>query len=178
MNKMLATLLCLAPLSAFAAPITGTISLDGQDTYTSTRINFMGNGNVGPGTATGSFSPAFSVGCVGCAALTSFDYVGFTAPVTVYSAVIGATTTAFTITSIAFEHQAGAFLDISALGYATLIGFDQTPGTFELSSQGGKNKAVTFSATEIATPNRVPEPLSVAMLGSALVGLGMIRRKR
>ena len=175
MKKLLATLLCLAPISAFAVPITGSISIDGQDSYTASKVNFVGKGNVGPGTASGSFSPAFSAGCVGCVTLTSFNYVGFTSPVTVYSATIGAITTAFQVTSIAFAQQAGAFLDIEAKGFATLTGFDKTPGVFQLSSQGGISKAVTFSATTTATPT--PEPMSMAVLGAGLLGVGLYRRK-
>ena len=175
MKKLLATLLCLAPISAFAVPITGSISLDGQDSYSASKINFVGTGNVGPGTASGSFSPAFSAGCTGCVALTSFNYVGFMSPVTVYSATIGAITTAFQVTSIAFAQQAGAFLDIEAKGFATLTGFDKTPGVFQLSSQGGISKAVTFSATTTATPT--PEPMSMAVLGAGLLGVGLFRRK-
>lgn len=175
MKKLLATLLCLAPISAFAVPITGSISIDGQDSYTASKVNFVGNGNVGAGTASGSFSPAFSAGCFGCVTLTSFNYVGLTSPVTVYSATIGGKTTTFQITSIVSEQQSGAFLDVEAKGFATLTGFDKTPGIFDLSSQGGISKAVTFSATTTATP--VPEPVSMAVLGAGLLGVGLYRRK-
>ena len=175
MKKLLATLLCLAPISAFAVPISGSISIDGQDSYTASKVNFAGKGNVGVGTASGSFAPAFSAGCFGCVTLTSFNYVGFTSPVTVYSATIGGRTTTFQITSIVSEQQSGAFLDVEAKGFATLTGFDKTPGIYDFSTQGGINKSVTFSATTTATPT--PEPVSMAVLGAGLLGVGLFRRK-
>ena len=175
MKKLLTTLLCLAPISAFAVPITGSISIDGQDSYAASRVNFAGKGNVGAGTASGSFAPAFSAGCNGCVTLTSFNYIGFGSPVTVYSATIGGKTTTFQITSIVSEQQSGAFLDVEAKGFATLTGFDKTPGIYDFSTQGGINKSVTFSATTTATPT--PEPVSMAVLGAGLLSLGLFRRK-
>ena len=149
-------------LAAFVRPNSGNVmgsTIVEIDTATNTVVQTI---KTAPGPNGMTFTP-------------DGDNILFTSPVTVYSATIGAITTAFQITSISFAHQAGAFLDVEAKGFATLTGFDKTPGTYDFSTQGGKNKAVTFSATTTATPT--PEPVSMAVLGAGLLSLGLFRRK-
>lgn len=172
--KLILSLIALSlPAAAYAYPITGSISIDGTDSYTATAVSFQGAGNVGAGTSTGSFASGFGAGCNGCVTLARFSFVGLGAPVKVYDAIIGAVETTFTITSISSEAIVGPFLNVAATGYATLTGFSQTPGVFEFSSQGGGGKT-TFSATTIASA--VPEPASFALLGIGLMAVGAIRR--
>lgn len=177
MKKFLFAVLMTLPSLAFADQITGNISLNGVDTYGSGLVSFQGPGNVGVGTASGSFSPGFDTGCTGCVALTDFNYDGsFAGPVTVYNAMLGDLSTAFELDAITTVAEFGSFLSIEGTGIATLTGYDPTPGIFDFSTQGGEGNRVTFSATTSASP--VPEPLSVAMLGTGLLSLGVMRRKR
>ena len=60
----------------------------------------------------------------------------------------------------------GAILNVS-LGNATLSGSGTT-----------KTAVISASFTDVQDPTDVPEPMSLAALGSGLIGLGMVRRKR
>ena len=57
---------------------------------------------------------------------------------------------------------------------------DTTSGLFSLStsSQQGNANSVNFTFTSNASTSAVPEPVSIVMLGTGLLGLGIVRGKR
>ena len=167
----------LFAVPVFASPFTGLVSINGSDTYSNSIINFLGSGNIG-GMSTGTLSNFGD--CIGCVAMSSFNYTtaGFSNPTDVFTATEGGNTFSLVLTSILDSGiDSLGNLTIRGLGLLSETGFDDTSGTFQLTSQGGnagKNE-VTFSATTVgAAISSVPEPGTLLLFATGMMGLGYL----
>jgi hypothetical protein len=180
--------------SAFAAPITGAISLAGAFTPTGGNINTATSfSSLGPAVATstvGSFALAVSgintildAGADSSFAMTPFSY-GTTAapllspsPVLVWTTTNGLITTSFLLQSISVvDHNVPDQVGLIGSGIFSMTGFDDTYGTFNLTANQAQT-TFSFSSSQQAT-NRVPDSGStVLLLGSVLLAIGAISRR-
>jgi hypothetical protein len=165
----------LAAVAAVATPIQG-------------EINFYSGGSIT--TNTGNLSTATSItafptvkvsddptGAYAGTAGTQVDFTPFTfsagAVTPLWTFTVGAITYSFDATSIIIDEQKTNFLNLIGSGIAHVTGYEDTVGTWSLTSttQGAK---FTFGAS-----TSVPEGgLTAAMLGLGLLGLGLAARRQ
>lgn len=161
----MATALAIAP-SASASPITGSIAIDGAtgstDSWNSTSISFTGAGEVQQ--ATGTLSSLIGQTVV----LTSFTFVPASdaSGVMLFDVASGAAT--FTMESVSVVSNSSTFLNLAGAGWLTETGYDNTWASFSLTSTNTGTISYTIDATT------VPEPSSLLLLGTGLLGLAFL----
>jgi len=92
-------------------------------------------------------------------------------PVDVWS--VGGFTFSMNAVNVVFQNA--AFLLLSGTGTVSAAGFDDTPGSWELSAQTADQKTFSWSASSATV---VPVPAAVWLFGSGLIGMAGIARRR
>ena len=174
---LVAGVIVLAAFSADADMITGAVSFAGgfqTDTGNLATANaftsFSNPAVTLTGAGTGDFLPL-----VGNTPLTmvGFSFDPFTNPTQLWTTVVGPATFIFDMTTLSITSQDSEQLTIRGLGFANITGFDPTPGMWILTANEIGN-TLSFSSSSGA----VPEPASMFLFGSGLLGLARIVRKK
>lgn len=158
------------PISASAATliqgvinITGGVNVAGSDFSIGGNVDLISPGVVSPIPGpTGDFAAFVSGG--DAVTLTDID---FTAPGTIWE--VGG----FTFTALSFGDITNAPNGFHAFGQVTGNGFDATNGVLQFTTQAGTG-VVSFSTTT----STVPLPAGVLLMGTALAGFGVMRRRK
>ena len=166
-----------APVALHADPITGQFSVEGTVVNSGTSLDFsLGTVYSGQGTQTGAFSVLVPDNTALSSGPSSIVFAPYTCCV---SFTVGNLTT--TLDTLSYtEMNVGGVPLYGFGGIATFVDdsgvYSSTTGTFGFSAQ--QSGPVTFSATGIAAASPVPEPSTLALMGSGVLGLaGMVRRK-
>ena len=167
---------------AQAILITGSIEMGGKATLDNANLGSATKATVVTGSsvqlADGTFTGTDDTGVTWN---TPFAWNPPNTPIdNLWSFTFDGKTYAFDLTTVTIVSQSSSFLNLTGVGVLQISGglYDDTAGdfSFTITDTGGPNANMKFFFG--ASTSAVPDGgLTIALLGSALVGLGLLRRK-
>jgi hypothetical protein len=157
-----------------AVPVTGNIGFSGAVQLNSGSVQTATEANAWFDTVVNATSGSFTTVANGSAVTLATPWAFTSGPISGFWSVGGFN---FDLISSTVHSQDGLFLNVVLNGTVTANGFDATAfsGTFQVANPSA-NGLTTF--TERLSFNSVPDGGStMLLLGSALTGLGLLRRK-
>jgi hypothetical protein len=165
--------------NAAALPISGAVSFSGTAAFDNNNLllatkftSFSASSVSGTG-GTGSYS-GLTAGTTVTFPATGFTFFPALSPsplVPLWISTVGPTTFSLDALSLTIVFRNESNIAIEGTGIAHITGFDDTLGTWSITANSAGGTA-SFSAGTI-----VPEPLTLILLGSGLLGLAGLRRK-
>ena len=169
--------------NAAAIPITGSIAFSGKgatdfDTNFTLATKFNNFSDITiTDDAKGTYAavPAYPSASMPVVTFNGFTFSPITVPVVpLWSFIYSGLTYSFDATSMTIDYIAAHTIVISGIGNARITGFDETIGEWNVTANHlGDPGSFSFSASSAT----VPEPLTLILLGSGLLGLAGLRKK-
>jgi hypothetical protein len=164
---------------ASAVPITGDIDFNGSASFDTTSLATATRVVSWAGTRVGSTTGSFSVIPFDNPATFTPNYVfnPSSPQAPLWTTSFGGVTFTFNLLTSTIVTQTATFLNVRGTGTVTGTGFDPTFGLWSFTSSkadGGNSSSFTFAANTSAIPEGGS---AIALLGVALVGVEVLRRK-
>ena len=168
-----ATLALVSGANAGQISAGSVLNIVGNANFNSTSVTFINPANLVTGA--GDFTALGT--CVGCVTMATPLVYSPPAYGQIYTATNNGYTASFDLLSLDDVSGNGTTTrGLQYSGIAHLTGFDPTEGDFVVTINQLGQVIASFSAITGATP--VAEPVSLAILGTGLLGLGIVRSRR